>query len=131
MFTIVYNKGDQIIPIKVDGREISIDAGEILYTDAITIPDHEKTALSYRIKSRGIPNISIFMEECHCEPKENEADYRCVVAQGNGAIIEGLIDTDQHHCSISPLPLKCFRFRIEELSTTAPTAIVELIISCK
>lgn len=131
MFKIVQNKGDQVIPVTLGGKDIVIGASDILYTDAIMVPDHEKIALSYRIESDGIPNIFIFMEECHYEPKDNEEDDGCVVVEGGKAIVSGLIDKDQHHCLINPLPLKCFRFRIEQQSTTAPDSIVELIISCK
>lgn len=131
MLKIIEGKDSQIIPVTINGQSIVLEAGDIIYSDSIVLPDHEETAISYRAKSNGIPNISIFMEECHCEPKDNEADDRCVVAEGGKAIVDGMIDQKQHHCLIYPLPLKVFRFRIEEHSTTAPGTEVEIILSCK
>lgn len=131
MITIIEGKGSQSKPVTIEGEPIIIEAGDILFSDAIIVPDHEDVGLSYRVHSSGIPNISIFLEECHVEPAENKDDPLCVQAEGGKAIVVGLIDTDQHHCAINPLPLKCFRFRIEELSNTAPKARIDLNVSCK
>lgn len=128
MLNIISGKDQKSISIKLNGKPIIIKAGGEEYTDAIIWPDHDDLALSYKVNSKGIPNISIYMEECFCEPKDNEKDEKSV----KGLIIaEDMIDTYWHNCAIKPLPLKSFRFHVLQNSTTAPDCEVELILSCK
>lgn len=128
MLNVITGKDQKSIPIKLNGQPIVLKAGQEVYTDAVVWPDHDDLALSFKASSTGIPNISIYMEECHCEPKDNQVDDKSVKGI---VIIDGMIDTDWHNCEIKPLALKAFRFHVLENSTTAPDCEVELILSCK
>lgn len=131
MFTIIQGKGQECQKVTLNDGDIVLNAGDIVYTDAISDLNHDNFCVSYQVKSDGIPNIKIDLEECDHEPKQNESDETCSVANGVKPIDYGVIDTLQHHARINPLPLKCFRFRLEQLSTTCARCVVDMSVSCK
>lgn len=128
MLNVITGKDQKAIPILLNGKPIVLSSGQEVYSDAIVWPDHDDLALSFKATSTGIPNISIYMEECHCEPKDNAQDDKSIKG---AVIIEGMIDTNWHNCELKPLALKAFRFHILENSTTAPDTALDLILSCK
>lgn len=131
MITIIEGKDQKCQKVTLNGKDIILNAGETVYTDAIADADHDKFALSYQVKSDGIPNIQIDIEECDHEPNQNEADDTSSVANGVKPIDPGVIDTLQHHTRLNPLPLKCFRFKLQQLSITCAECKVIMSISCK
>ena len=109
---------------------LAVATTSTVYSKSFNLSYGRFFALSYKATSAGAVNLKIELEQCYEPPTtEGSADGDFAVPEGVSEIDAGLTDENQHHISVSPIPLKYGRFKVTGLAGNDASTTLELKLS--
>lgn len=107
--------------------DIAVASTATVYTRSFPLVYGSAFGLSYKAASSGTINLKIELEQSFTPPAtEGASDANWVVPEGLSAIDSGVTDSNMHHASMSPIPLKYGRLKITGLTGNDASTTVRI-----